>query len=76
MIQFRLEDGSVVAAAQDCECLNHAGPHWLHMDSVRKASSRRLLEAGNVQGHVVEELARLREKEWQMRQRRVVEIIR
>lgn len=75
MARFRLEDGSVVEAPQDCECRSHTGPHWLHMDDVRKASSRRLLEAGNAQGHIVEELARLREKRWYMERLHVVEIV-
>ena len=69
-IKFELTDGTVVVAAKDCECADHAGPHWLHADERWKASNQALLELAETgstatqryfaaQGVAVEESARL-----------------
>lgn len=44
MIRAKLEDGSVVELAQDCECVTHKGPHWLHMNRIEEEQNLR--EAG------------------------------
>ena len=33
-MRARLTDGSVVELAQDCDCVIHEGPHWLHSDKI------------------------------------------
>lgn len=38
-LRFQLTDGQVVDAPQDCGCVHHTGPHWLHMDAVHKAAN-------------------------------------
>lgn len=30
--------------AQDCDCITHAGPHWLHMDRLDRERTRRMLD--------------------------------
>lgn len=35
-MKARLTDGSVVDLPRDCDCLTHAGPHWLHLDTLNK----------------------------------------
>jgi hypothetical protein len=29
---------------KDCDCITHDGPHWRHMDAIRKAQNCELLE--------------------------------
>ncbi len=76
-MKLRLTDGRIIPAEKDCGCLEavHAGPHWLYMDDYLRATSNRLLAAGNVRGFIVAEITRLKEKEYQMSIRGVVEII-
>lgn len=51
----------------DCGCRGHDGPHWLHMADLDRASTRRLLEEGNVLGFIVEEAARCKALAFEMR---------
>lgn len=43
-MKARLTDGSVVVLAQDCTCVDHTGPHWLHMDALMRRRNREALE--------------------------------
>ena len=60
--------GEVVILERDCECTNHAGPHWLHVDNLwgklNKSFRERDIKAGveNAQS-IFEREERLREKE-------------
>jgi hypothetical protein len=46
----------------DCGCIIHEGPHFLHMDRLDwERNINRLRETGGVRGFVIEEAARLRE---------------
>lgn len=78
MDRFRLEDGTVIEAVKDCNCLDriHTGSHWVYEDDLWRASNKCLRDAGNIRGYIVTELARLREKRWHMERRHIVEIIR
>lgn len=74
--------------AKDCDCRTHDGPHWLHMDHLWHERNRtllqdasRLAEHGEHMGAILlmeafcaQELARLREKKYQMRLRGLTEI--
>ncbi len=68
-VRYQLQNGEIVDAPKDCECIMHDGPHWLYMDAWWKAQNRALLEAGNWFAFAGEELVRLREKEVEMRVR-------
>lgn len=76
MIKAKLTDGTIIELVKDCECIHHSGPHWLHANDLDKVQSKRLLDAGNILGHINNELARLADKEYQMVSRGIEEIIR
>lgn len=43
-IKAKLKTGEIVDLKNDCGCVLHNGPHWLHMDDVDKSLNQRLLE--------------------------------
>lgn len=50
----------------DCGCIGHEGPHWLHMDKLWREMNRKLLDGGDSLGMIgfaKEEIARLNELE-------------
>ncbi|MGE5584433.1 MAG: hypothetical protein ACM309_02685 [Bacillota bacterium] len=69
--------------AKECDCVTHDGPHWLHMDRLWHKKNRQLLQEANrlaehgermgavllMEAFCTQELARLQEKECQMRLR-------
>ena len=77
-IRFKLADGSIVDAVKDCDCITHAGPHWLHMDALTARLNAPLATAGGLApiSYSQNELARLREKRYQMERQGIVEILR
>lgn len=38
-----LTNGTIIELVQDCQCLTHTGPHWLHMDEFTQAKNREML---------------------------------
>lgn len=77
-MKLRLQDGRVVEAEKDCNCLEaiHTGPHWIYVNDLWRAANQQLLVTGNVRGHIHEEVPRLGEKRRMMELLGVVEIIR
>jgi hypothetical protein len=86
----RLTDGSVVELVKECGCVVHEGAHWLHMDHLIRAQNRQLLASIQAQAagptdpgmwaclcdaYMQEELARLREKRWQMERQGIAELL-
>lgn len=39
-----LTDGTIIELTQDCACLSHTGPHWLHMDELTREKNREALD--------------------------------
>jgi hypothetical protein len=80
-VKARLRDGSVIDLVKDCDCRTHEGPHWLHMDEMSKrlnAPLRGRAMSGDllaIRGLAIEEIARLREKRYQMESRNITELI-
>ena len=82
-IKYQLKDGSIVEAKQDCGCVIHTGPHWVHMDEFDKARNLRMLEAmGGHEDPIARErfaqyeLIRLRAKKYNFELRNISRIIR
>ena len=50
----------------DCGCITHSGPHWLHMDRIWHENNQKMLRDGNLRGFLTEEIARLKEKEFHL----------
>lgn len=75
-MNIRLMDGRVVATVNDCACLTHDGPHWLYANDLWRIANQRLYDAGNLQGYLIAEIARLHEKSWYMEREQIEEIIR
>ena len=75
-MKFILKTGEIIEAKKDCECVTHDGPHWIHMDNIHKQSNWKLYDDKNTFGYAKEELARLKEKKYQMDSRGIVQIIR
>ena len=73
----RLTTGQIVPLRKDCECITHAGPHWLYADaSWRKAN--RLPDSPSMlalYGHAQEEIARLRELRWAMEREGIAQLL-
>lgn len=68
-MQAELMDGSIVELQKDCDCVTHAGPHWLHMDGLWRAMNQALLQPETARAwdaFVNEDLARLRVKRIEM----------
>lgn len=42
-MRARLINGQIVELAQDCECVTHDGPHWLHMSQVDRLLNYKIL---------------------------------
>lgn len=40
-MKAQLADGTVIELAKDCDCITHAGPHWLYADALAKAENDR-----------------------------------
>lgn len=40
-------NGTIIELTQDCACLTHTGPHWLHMDEFTQAKNRETLTRAN-----------------------------
>jgi hypothetical protein len=59
---------------KDCSCAFHEGPCWLHTDGIVRGINIALLEKSGVDGFIVAELARLREKIWHMEHGGITEI--
>lgn len=80
-MKARLTDGSVVELVKDCGCVIHEGPHWLHMDEVSKRLNQPLREKALTGSQLAayalatEEIARLREKRYQMESRRIAQLL-
>lgn len=74
-IYARFSDGTVRELVKDCDCTNHIGPHWLAMDRRDRQANSEMLNAGNVQGFLIEDIARLNRKEFEMVSRGIDEII-
>ena len=36
--------GAIIDLVQDCECITHTGPHWLHDDAITRAANLELLD--------------------------------
>lgn len=76
-----LTDGSIIDLVKECGCTLHDGPHWLHMDAVSHRLNQPLRDraargdALAVSGLAVAEIARLREKRYQMESRRIVQLL-
>lgn len=51
---------------KDCSCIVHEGPHWIYCDTQWRKSNLRHRDT-SIRGFIVEEVARLNEKEYQMR---------
>lgn len=57
---------------QDCSCITHTGPHWLHMQRLWRDKNRELLASGSRLGNMAfvrEEEQRLKQLEREMVQR-------
>lgn len=61
-------DGKTITLEQDCNCITHKGPHWLHMDAIDKRLNASLLGGGplQLQEHARLELSRLKSKREKM----------
>ena len=73
-----LTNGQIVALKKDCDCLTHDGPHWLHANLLWKQRNLRILDSdGQLAGLAFarEEAARLRQLEWEFRQRHIARLI-
>lgn len=73
-----MRDGAKKPRDNDCGCLTHDGPHFLHMDEYTRQANRKLLHWAQDGGAMAEvylyrfcelELIRLREKRLWMEQR-------
>lgn len=80
-MKARLSTGEVIELEQDCDCVIHEGPHWLHMDSVDKSLNRPLYERA-IRGERLaayafarQEQRRLSTKLREMESRNIVEIL-
>lgn len=85
VIRAKLESGETVVLEKDCGCCDeiHIGPHWLHMNDFDRAVNEEQLKAADKSHNSAlflhgaqAEVRRLADKERQMRQRGIVEIIR
>jgi len=81
-VRARLASGEIVVLEQDCGCVIHTGPHWLHMDDVDKALNAPLRERAfrgeflAVYAYAQAEQRRLASKLREMETRRIEEILR
>lgn len=78
----KLKNGEVVNLEKECDCIIHDEPHWIHADRIWKQSNRGSLNLGRLsnsyhtlRGFAIEELMRLKQKEYEMRCKKIVEII-
>lgn len=71
-MQAKLTTGKIIELKQDCSCITHTGPHWLHMNDLWRERNRSLTGLGLYQ----EEIRRLDEKEQYMISLGIEEIIR
>jgi hypothetical protein len=76
-VRARTRTGEIVELHKECDCLDtiHRGPHWLHQDQLWQERNASLRGNGNDRGFVVEELARIREKIWEMESRGLEEVL-
>lgn len=74
-MKFKLQNGQIMAAKKDCNCVTHNGPHWIHMDDLDKELNKPLLKS-NPLGFAINEKARLDRKLREMNSRQIVEILR
>ena len=75
-MKAKLESGEIIELVQDCECITHSGPHWLHINDMWRNRNSELLHQGNLRAHIEEECRRLAEKEHELVSRGIVEILR
>jgi hypothetical protein len=81
-VRARLASGEIVVLEQDCDCVIHTGPHWLHMDDVDKRLNAPLRERAfqgeflAVYAYAQAEQRRLASKLREMETRRIEEILR
>jgi len=79
-MMLKLASGQLVKAEQDdCGCAGGAAhpdmPHWLHHDMIWREMNKVYLVQKNGLGFAYAEIARLKEKEYQMINHGVIEIM-
>jgi hypothetical protein len=80
-VKARLTDGSLIELVKDCDCLTHEGPHWLHMDALARRINQPLFDRAAtgapmaVAALATEEIARLRLKRYEMKSRRIAQLL-
>lgn len=55
---------------RDCDCMTHDEPHWLYMDKLQAQMNLDILRRGGqlcLRAYALEEAARLREKQFNLR---------
>lgn len=60
----RLNDDTPVDESwpQDCDCMTHTGPHFIHMDTIDKAANSKYRDMGQMRAYGSVELSRLSRK--------------
>jgi len=79
-MKAELTDGTIIELEQDCGCITHTGPHWIHMDAIDKWLNNALIKESLNPLHIQEiarlELARLEAKRRNMIKHGIVRIIK
>ncbi len=71
------EDGKRIPLEKECDCIIHDGPHWIHMDRLKRHLNKKYLENptdSNMRAFNVLELARLNEKHSHFDRLQIIEV--